>query len=63
MLFKKFQMSLIVNKQTNKQTNWVDEGSEFYNRSKNNGYKIKIKKCIQRIMKENLMLLKDLSEP
>ena len=55
-------MSLIVNKQTNKQTEQM-RVVNFTIDQRNNGYKIKIKKCIQRIMKENLMLLKDLSEP
>ena len=40
---------------------WVDHGSEFYN----NVFKIFLKKmeqkCIQLTMKENLLLLKDLS--
>ena len=38
---------------------WVDKGSEFYNRSMKSWLeKRKIQKCIQRIMKENLLLLK-----
>ena len=42
-------------KQSNRKPNkiWVDKGSEFYNAS--------FKKCLQ-IMKENLLLLKDLLE-
>ena len=38
---------------------WVDKGSEFYNNC-NNGWEIMILKCIQQIMKGNLLLLKDL---
>ena len=41
---------------------WVDKGSEFYNRSMKS-FLQKNYKCIQRIMKENLLLLKDLLEP
>ena len=41
---------------------WVDRGSEFYNASLKNGCKIMILFCIQHIMKENLLLLKDLLE-
>ena len=41
---------------------WVDKGSEFYNASLKNGCKIMILLCIQHIMKENLLLLNDLSE-
>ena len=37
---------------------WVDKGSEFYN----HGSKKIIYKCIQRILRENLLLLKDLLE-
>ena len=53
-----FQMIL---KKTNRKPNkiWVDKGSEFYNISFKNGYEIIILKCIQHIMKENLLLLKD----
>ena len=39
---------------------WVDKGSEFYNSSFKNGWKIMIFGCIPYIMKENLLLLKDL---
>ena len=39
---------------------WVDKGSEFYNSSFKNGCEIIILKCIQHIMKENMLLLKDL---
>ena len=39
---------------------WVDKGSEFYNSSMKSSLEKKIYKCIQRIMKENLLLLKDL---
>ena len=37
---------------------WVDKGSEFYN-NENNRDKTMILLCIQHIMKENLLLLKD----
>ena len=39
---------------------WVDKGSEFYNKSFKNGEKIMILKFIRHIMKENLLLLKDI---
>ena len=53
---KAFQSIL---KQSNKKPNkiWVDKGSEFYN-----AYFKKWLICIQHIMKENLLLLKDLLE-
>ena len=38
---------------------WVDKGIEFYNNSFKNGFKTMILLCIQHIMKENLLLLKD----
>ena len=38
---------------------WVDKGGEFYNNSFN-GRKTMILLCIQHIMKENLLLLKEL---
>ena len=39
---------------------WVDKGSKFYNRSMKSWLEEKmIWKCVQRIMKENLLLLKD----
>ena len=41
---------------------WVDKGSEFYNNSFKKWLKDKILKCIRYIMKENLLLLKDLLE-
>ena len=42
---------------------WVDKGSEFYNNSFKKWLKYKkILRCIQYIMKENLLLLKDLLE-
>ena len=41
---------------------WVDKGSEFFNASFKNGCEIMILLCIQHIMKENLLLLKDLLE-
>ena len=37
---------------------WVDKSSEFYN----HGSKKIIYKCMQRILRENLLLLKDLLE-
>ena len=51
-------------KQSNRKPNeiWVDKGSEFYNTSFKNGCKIMILLCIQKIMKENLLLLKELLE-
>ena len=51
-------------KQSNRKPNkiWVDKGSEFYNPSIKNGCEIMILLCIQQIMKENLLLLKDLLE-
>ena len=43
---------------------WVDKGTEFYNNSFKKWLKYKkILRCIQYIMKENLLLLKDLLEP
>ena len=40
---------------------WVDQGSEFYNKSFKDFLKKKIiLKCIQHTMKENLLLLRDL---
>ena len=48
-------------KDYNKKPNkiWLEKGSEFYNRSFKNGYKTIILLCIQHIMKENPLLLKD----
>ena len=42
---------------------WVDKGSEFYNRSMKSWLEKMMKECIQHIMKENLLLLKDSLEP
>ena len=42
---------------------WVDKGSGFYNRSMKSWLKKIIWQCIQHIMKENLLLLKDSLEP
>ena len=43
---------------------WVDRGSKFNNRSLKSWLEKKmLYKCIQHIMKENLLLLKDLLEP
>ena len=54
----------IILKQSNRKPNkiWVDKGSEFYNAYFKNGYEKIILLCIQHIMKENLLLLKDLLE-
>ena len=51
-------------KRSNRKPNkiWVDKGSDFYNASCKNGCKKMILLCIQQIMKENLLLLKDLLE-
>ena len=63
-IVKAFQSIL---KQSNSKPNkiWVDKGSEFYNAYfkewlRDNGCEILL--CIQHIMKENLLLLKDLLE-
>ena len=42
---------------------WVDKGSEFYNRSMKSWLEKMTWKCIQRIMRGNLLLLKDSLEP
>ena len=54
----------IILKQLKRKPNkiWVDKGSEFYNAFFKIGCKIIILLCIQHIMKENLLLLKDLLE-
>ena len=51
-------------KQSNRKPSkiWVDKGFEFYNTSCKNSCKTMILLCIQHIMKENLLLLKDLLE-
>ena len=52
----------IILKESNRKPNkiWVDKASEFYNSILfKNGYKIMILKCIQQIMRGNLLLLKD----
>ena len=41
---------------------WVDKASQFYNRSMKSWLQDNIKKCIQHIMKENMLLLKNLLE-
>ena len=58
---KAFQITL---KQSNKKPNkiWVDKGSEFIMHILKNGCETMILLCIQHIMKENLLLLKDLLE-
>ena len=38
---------------------WVDKGSKFYNRPMKSSLEKMVTKCIQHIMKENLLLLKD----
>ena len=60
-IVKAFQSIL---KQSNRKPNkiWVDKGSEFYKAYFKNGCKTIILLCIQHIMKENLLLLKDLLE-
>ena len=42
---------------------WVDKGRNFTLSQLNRGYKLMLQKSIQQIMKENLLLLKDLLEP
>ena len=42
---------------------WVDKGSKFYNRSMKSWLEKMTQKCIQHVMRENLLLLKDLLEP
>ena len=42
---------------------WVDKSSELYNRSMKSWLEKMMKKCIQHIMKENLLLVKDSLEP
>ena len=39
------------------------KGSEFYHRSTKSWLETMLQKCIQPIIKENLLLLKDLLEP
>ena len=55
MLFKKFWMSLDANQTIYGSIKVVSSTIDQWN----NGCKIMIKKCIQHIMKENLLLLKD----
>ena len=54
----------IILKKSNRKLNkiWVDKDSESYNNCFKNVYKTMILLCIQHIMKENLLLLKDLLE-
>ena len=42
---------------------WIDKGNEFYNRSMKSYLEKMTKKCIQHIMKENLLFMKDLLDP
>ena len=60
-IVKAFQ---IIVTQSNRKPNkiWVDKGSEFYNAFLKNGCETMILLCIQHIMQENLLLLKDLVE-
>ena len=60
-IVKAFQSIL---KQSNRKPNeiWVDKGSEFITLILKNGCEKIILLCIQHIMKENLLLLKDLLE-
>ena len=60
-IVKAFQIIL---KQSNRKPNkiWVDKGSDFIMLFLKNGYKAMILLCIQHIMKENLLLRKDLLE-
>ena len=60
-IVKAFQIIL---KQSNRKPNkiWVDKGSDFIMLFLKNGYKAMILLCIQHIMKENLLLWKDLLE-
>ena len=57
-----FQKTL---KKSNQKSNkiWVDKGSESYNRSMKLFLEKMLYKCIQHIMKENLLLSKDSLEP
>ena len=58
-LLKKTYMSLISH-----QTNYGYINKEYLTKDKwNHGYRIMIWKCIQGIMKENMLLVKHLSEP
>ena len=59
MIFKKIKID-----ESNRKPNkiWVDKGSEFYNRSMKSWLPDNDVECIQHIMKENLLLLKNLSE-
>ena len=41
----------------------VDKNTLLYNSSMKSGYKIMIYKCIKHILKESMLLLKDLLEP
>ena len=41
---------------------WTNQGSEFYNTHFKKWFKDNNKKCIQHIMKESLLFLKDLLE-
>ena len=52
----------IISKERKPNKIWVDQGSEFYNQSFKDFLKINNIECIQHLMKENLLLLKDLLE-
>ena len=59
MLLKKFQMSPIANQAEYERKNTVN----LTTNQRNYGYKMIIQKSIQHIMKENMLLLKNLLEP
>ena len=51
----------IISKERKPNKKWVDQGSELYNQSFKDFSEI-TQKCTQHLMKENLLLLKDLLE-
>ena len=55
-----FQKILDKSKGRKRNKIWADNGSEFYNNSFKKWLKIMILRCIQYIMKQNQLLLKDL---
>ena len=59
---KLLQLLILFKKSYANQKNMGSKGSQFYNRSMKSRLQIIMKKCIQRIMKENLLLLKYLLE-
>ena len=52
-------------KESNHKANkiWIDKGSECYNKSMKSWLEKMLQKCIQHIMKGNLLLLKELLKP